>query len=144
MTRKVHAVISICVEGKRPEDRVFTGEDGKPIGDFRKTWYKMCCSVGLGRMACRVCDRTVTGDNCECGCRDLHYVGLLAHDLRRTGCRNLRRLGVHEKTIMKIGDWKTRAVFDGYNIVDEKTLPTLRRSWIEKLSSRRHGPVVAQ
>jgi hypothetical protein len=62
------------------------------------------------------------GRKCECGCEKLHYVGLLVHDLRRTGCRNLRRLGVHEKTIMKIGGWKTRAVFDRYNIVDESDL----------------------
>ena len=118
MTREVYAIISMCVEGKRPEDRVFTGEVGKPIGDFRKTRYKMCCDVGLGRMACRVCDR-VTENNCEC---DLHYVGRLVHDLRRTGCRNLRRLGVDEKTVMKIGGGKTRSVFDRYNIVDEKDL----------------------
>jgi hypothetical protein len=26
---------------------------------------------------------------------------------------------VHEKTIMKIGGWKTRPVFDRYNLVDE-------------------------
>jgi Phage integrase family len=122
MTQEVYAIVSMCVEGKSPDDLVFTREDGKPIGDFRKTWYKMCCNAGLGRMACRKCDLTVMGDKCECGCEKLHYVGLLVHDLRRTGCRNLRRLGVHEKTIMKIGGWKTRSVFDRYNIVDESDL----------------------
>lgn len=124
MTREVHAVISMRIEGKGPDDRVFTREDGKIIGDFRKTWYKICCNVGLGRMACRVCDLTVTADGRKCGSSDVHYVCLLIHDLRRTGCRNrnLRRLGVYEKTIMKIGGWKTRSVFDRYNIVDEKDL----------------------
>jgi hypothetical protein len=120
---------------------VFTREDGKLIGDFRKTWYKMCCNVGLGRMACRACDRTVTGDKCECGSSNLHYVGLLIQDLRRTGCRNLRRLGVHEKTIMKIGGWKTRSVFDRYNIVDEKDLAEAAAKLDQKAPQRklRHG-----
>jgi integrase len=122
MTQEVRAIISMCIAEKKPEDRVFTRENGKPIGDFRKMWYKMCCAVGLGRMACRVCDRTVIEGKCECGRAVPHYVGLLVHDLRRTGCRNLRRLGVHEKTIMKIGGWKTRSVFDRYDIVDEKDL----------------------
>jgi hypothetical protein len=144
MTREVHAIISMCIEGKRPEDRVFTREDGKAIGDFRKTWYKMCCNVGLGRVACRACDRTVTGDNCECGCSDLHYVGLLVHDLRRTGCRNLRRLGVHEKTIMKIGGWRQGRCLTDIISWMKKTSPTLRRSWIEKLNNGSHGTVVAQ
>jgi hypothetical protein len=112
----------MCIEGKGADDRVFTREGGKIIGDFRKTWYRMCCNVGLGRMACRVCDLTVTEEKRECGSSTLHYVGLLMHDLRRTGCRNLRRLGVHEKTIMKMRGRKTRSVFDRYNIVDEKDL----------------------
>lgn len=125
MTQEVRAIISMCIAGKQPEDRVFTRENGSPIGDFRKTWYKMCCSVGLGKMACRKCGRTWTEEEegeCECGCTEQHYRGTLVHDLRRTGCRNMRRLGIHEKTIMKIGGWKTRSVFDRYNIVDEKDL----------------------
>ena len=68
MTREVHAVISMGVEGKGPDDRVFTRDGGNRIGDFRKTRHKMGCNVGLGRMACRLCDLIVTGDKCECGC----------------------------------------------------------------------------
>jgi hypothetical protein len=42
MTQEIHAVTSMCVEGKGPEARVFTREDVKLIGDFRKIWCKMC------------------------------------------------------------------------------------------------------
>ena len=92
-------------------------------------WYKVCCAVGLGRIACRVCDRPVIEGKCECGpcCAALHWTARSrVHDLHRTGCRNLRRLGMQEKTIMKIGGWKTRSVFDRYNTVDEKGLSDLR------------------
>ena len=75
---------------------VFTREDGKPVRDFRGTWANAC----------------------EAG----KVPGLLFHDLRRTAARNLRRAGVAEGVIMKIGGWKTRSVFERYAIVSQSDI----------------------
>ncbi|MEX2155946.1 MAG: tyrosine-type recombinase/integrase [Gemmatimonadales bacterium] len=48
--------------------------------------------------------------------------GRIVHDLRRTAARDFRAAGVNEGTIMALCGWKTRAMFDRYNIVDDADL----------------------
>jgi integrase len=96
MTQKVFELLKACCEGKGENDFVFTREGGNVVKDFRESWKKATMAAGVP--------------------------GLLVHDLRRTGARNMRRAGVDRDVIMKIGGWKTDSVFRRYNIVDEADL----------------------
>ena len=76
---------------------------GKCIKDIRGAWEQASKRAGLW--------------NHEAG-----KPKRIFHDLRRTGARNLVRAGVPERVVMAIGGWKTRSVFDRYNIVSERDL----------------------
>ncbi len=79
-----------------PESSFVFSRGGKRILSFRKSWENACRASGLP--------------------------GRLVHDLRRTGARNLVRSGVAEHIVMAIGGWRTRSVFQRYDIVDDRDL----------------------
>jgi integrase len=101
MTQNAYALLSACVSGKQPDDFVFTRANGIPVRDFRETWRNACVAAGVPN--------------------------LLFHDLRRTAARNLRRAGVAEGVIMKIGGWRTRSVFERYAIVSQTDIAEAMR-----------------
>jgi integrase len=77
--------------------------------NLTKAFRKAAVAIGLGKWR--------DPENHDAG-----YDGLIIHDLRRSGVRNLRRAGVAEDIAMKISGHRTRAVFTRYNIVDSTDL----------------------
>lgn len=75
-------------------DFIFHRSDGRQIKGFRKALRAACKAAGLE--------------------------GLIPHDLRRSGIRNLLRAGVDERVAMSISGHLTRSVFDRYAIVSDE------------------------
>lgn len=123
MTDAIYRLICVLLTGKKPDDFVLTRKDGTPVRDIRKTWWAACVRAGVGQMICCKCSRPVIATKCDaCGSDSLKYQGLIFHDLRRTAARNLRRAGVAEGVIQKIGGWRTRSVFERYAIVTQSDI----------------------
>ena len=75
---------------------VFHCGDGRPIGDFRKSWRVACRKAGLPN--------------------------LLLHDLRRSAVRNFDRSGISQIVGMMISGHKTASVYKRYRIVPENDI----------------------
>lgn len=95
MTDEVYNHLRVCVEGKSPEDAVFTWSDGRAVKDFRGSWDKMTKAAG---------------------------VSILLHDFRRSAVRNLDRSGVSRDVAKKITGHKTDSMYSRYNITAEADL----------------------
>jgi len=129
MTEAVRALLSACVRGKATAEPVFTRADGSPVRDFRVTWERACTRAGVGQTICGDCSTAMdSGRACpKCKSQRSVYSGLIFHDLRRTAARNLRRAGIPETVIMKIGGWRTRSVFERYAIVSRTDIADAMR-----------------
>jgi integrase len=91
----------LALVGRRWEQRISDcpfvfHREGRPLVRFDGPWNAACDAVGLPRT--------------------------LFHDLRRSGARNLRRAGVDDHVIQRLGGWKTASMFKRYDIVDERDL----------------------
>lgn len=96
LTGRVLEVIDRRWRARRPDCDLVFHRDGARVSHFEATWHAAATAIGKP--------------------------DLLLHDLRRSGARALRRAGVTEDVIMKMGGWRTRSMFSRYNIVDESDL----------------------
>jgi integrase len=155
MSEEVFQLLRECVHGKRREDFVFTRQNGGRIVDIRDGWATMCCRAGFGQRVCPQCVIKERGGvryvevtkkrcpNCHKSWKrdQLHYRGLIFHDLRRSAVRNLVRSGVSEKIAMMISGHRTRSVFDRYDIGNERDLREATRR-LEAARKESTGPMI--
>jgi integrase len=114
LTGELFAIIIRACDGRRLDGAFVFHNDGKQIGDFRKSWRSACLAAGLGK--------------------------ILVHDMRRSSVRNMVRAGVPERVAMAVSGHKTRTIFDRYNIVAETDLDVAAARIDEYVQQRQNEP----
>jgi len=158
----VERLLRACIEGKTPDDHVFTYPDGSPVKDFRGVWAKAVLQAGVGIWTCRDCYRaaklptkgisiatmlraaepySIDAEGCCRKCKQIvlrrkqRLVALIPHDLRRTFARDARTADISQLDVMAIGGWATPAVFQRYSIVSGSD----QRDALKKLEAKRES-----
>ncbi len=160
MTGKVQELLRACCAGKKPEDHVLTRKGNRPVRHVNRAWNALCVRAGLGGFVCKGCGaaleasvkRTKTGGwrvrcarcakcGAKCSSRRARYVGLIRHDLRRSGAKAMRLAGVPESLVMLTGGWETASMFRRYAIESEADQLTVVAA-IEKARAARPAPAI--
>jgi len=125
-------------------ERLGVGEDGNqrrgryPVGQFQKTWKAACHKAGL---PCVVEPVLVKGKPFVREGKPLVKVVRaqhIFHDLRRSAAREFQRQGFTDSQIMRMCGWKSRSVFDRYNVVTNADIREKMRA-IEESNGARNG-----
>jgi integrase len=150
ITAEMRELLKLCVEGKGPNDYVFTDGDPKKPAYMRETLYRAAIRAGMGNMYCLACkkelkvdpdwheqldplDTSKQGPTCSrcdrvCYLKQQTFHGFRFHDLRRTAVRVLVSwLGLDRKVAAEIIGWKTPAMVDYYLKLDDRDLDRAER-----------------
>jgi hypothetical protein len=110
--------------------------EGKPIGEFRKSWKTACIAAGVYKVLKDKQGKPIIVKDRKGNEKVVKIPTKIFHDFRRTAVRNMIRSGIPERVAMKISGHKTRSVFDRYNIVSDQGLKEADRKQQAYLDSQ--------
>ncbi len=118
--------------------------NGRPVGEFRKSWKTACIKAGLWKVLKDKDGNPVIIKDRNGNEKVIKIPTRIFHDFRRTGVRNMIRSGISERVAMKISGHRTRSVFDRYNIVSDQDLKEAARKQQAYLDSQKNMEMVTK